>query len=338
MGQPLVSVVIPVYNVEKYLNSCIDSVVKQIYKNLEIVLVDDGSTDNSPAMCDEWAEKDSRIKVIHKENAGAGYARNTGLDNVTGKYVLFIDSDDYIDVRTVEVCVNAVENDKSDLAMFGRVDVHPDGQTVIKPILTDKYVFRNDDVTNDLFPSLFTNSKGFGMGVCGKMIDLDIIKSNCLRFRSEREFLSEDALFLTELFAHISAVSVIPDNFYYYVQNSSSFSRTYKKEYCLMNDNFLTAGEELCGKHGYSDKVITHLRARYLIYALEGMKRIFISETAKSEKKSAFKQFYDNRLLRSVLTEDVLKLSKRPAKLFWSLYKLRLYGLCRVLLWLKTQK
>ena len=97
MNEPLVSVIVPVYKVEKYLDKCIESIVGQTYENLEIILVDDGSPDNCPTMCDEWAQKDSRIKVIHKENGGLSSARNAGLDACTGDYIGFVDSDDWIE-------------------------------------------------------------------------------------------------------------------------------------------------------------------------------------------------------------------------------------------------
>lgn len=97
LKEPLISIIVPVYNVEKYLDQCIKSIVNQTYKNLEIILVDDGSSDNSPHICDEWAKKDNRIKVIHKENSGVSAARNVGLDKAAGEYIGFIDSDDYIE-------------------------------------------------------------------------------------------------------------------------------------------------------------------------------------------------------------------------------------------------
>lgn len=95
-NQPLISVIVPVYNVEQYLDHCVESIINQTYKNLEIILVDDGSPDNCPAMCDAWAKKDSRIRVIHKANGGSGQARNVALDIVRGDFVAFVDSDDYI--------------------------------------------------------------------------------------------------------------------------------------------------------------------------------------------------------------------------------------------------
>lgn len=114
-----VSIVVPVYNVEKYLQYCIDSLVSQTYLNLEIILVDDASTDNCPAICDEAARKDGRIKVIHKNNGGAASARNAGLNIVTGDYVCFVDSDDYVENKYVQRLVNVLEQENADAAVCG---------------------------------------------------------------------------------------------------------------------------------------------------------------------------------------------------------------------------
>lgn len=111
-----ISVVIPVYNVEKYLPECLDSVINQIYKNLQIILVDDGSTDSSGKICDEYAEKDNRITVVHQKNAGAGAAKNTGLELIDGDYFSIIDSDDYIELDMYEKMVNSLEKYNSDIA------------------------------------------------------------------------------------------------------------------------------------------------------------------------------------------------------------------------------
>lgn len=113
----LISVIVPIYKVEKYLNRCIQSIVGQTYRNLEIILVDDGSPDLCPQMCDEWARKDSRIKVIHKENGGLSDARNAGVAIAKGEYIGFIDSDDYIDEEMYERLYVAIEAAKADLAI-----------------------------------------------------------------------------------------------------------------------------------------------------------------------------------------------------------------------------
>ncbi len=111
-----ISVVVPVYKVEPYLDRCVQSIVDQTYKNLEIVLVDDGSPDNCPAMCDAWAERDSRVRVIHKNNGGLSDARNAGMALATGEYIAFIDSDDWIAPEMLEKLADALQRDDSDIA------------------------------------------------------------------------------------------------------------------------------------------------------------------------------------------------------------------------------
>jgi glycosyltransferase involved in cell wall biosynthesis len=114
----LVSIIVPIYNVEDYLERCIESLANQTYTNLEIILVDDGSTDNCGKMCDELAKRDNRINVIHKKNGGLSDARNVGFSNATGKYAIFIDSDDYVDIELISDCVSRIENDNSDMVVF----------------------------------------------------------------------------------------------------------------------------------------------------------------------------------------------------------------------------
>ena len=118
-GNTKISVIIPIYKAEKFLDKCIGSVVGQTYENLEIILVDDGSPDNCPAICDSWAEKDSRIKVVHKENGGLSSARNAGLDVVTGEYFGFIDSDDWIEKDFFEFLITNALKENADISRCG---------------------------------------------------------------------------------------------------------------------------------------------------------------------------------------------------------------------------
>lgn len=119
MKEPLISVIVPIYNVEKYLDRCIESIVNQTYSNLEIILVDDGSPDNCPRICDDWAEKDNRIKVVHKENGGLSDARNAGLLIATGEFVSFIDSDDFIEFHFYEILLLMLNKTHADIAACG---------------------------------------------------------------------------------------------------------------------------------------------------------------------------------------------------------------------------
>lgn len=117
--KPLISIVVPVYNVEKYLNQCVSSIINQTYNNIEIILVDDGSTDNSGAICDEWSERDCRIKVIHKTNGGLSDARNAGMQIATGELIGFVDSDDYISENMYELLYNNMLENESDISACG---------------------------------------------------------------------------------------------------------------------------------------------------------------------------------------------------------------------------
>lgn len=129
---PKISVIIPVYGVEKYLDRCVSSVVNQSYKDLEIILVDDGSPDNCPKMCDEWASRDARIRTVHRENGGQSCARNTGLSVATGDYVTFVDSDDWIVFDTYEYCVSLLNRIADlDVVQFDLVHVYHNNQEIL---------------------------------------------------------------------------------------------------------------------------------------------------------------------------------------------------------------
>lgn len=115
--KPLISIIVPVYKVEPYLRKCVDSILNQTYKNLEIILVDDGSPDNCGAICDAYASKDSRVKVIHKENGGLSSARNAGLEIASGEYISFVDSDDILPYRSMEILLGAIEKEQAQIAI-----------------------------------------------------------------------------------------------------------------------------------------------------------------------------------------------------------------------------
>ncbi|MBQ7570313.1 MAG: glycosyltransferase family 2 protein [Synergistaceae bacterium] len=126
----LLSVIIPAYNAEKYLEKCVDSVVNQTYKNIEIIIVDDGSNDSTPQICDELANKYNNIKVIHKENQGTSWARRDGVQAASGEYIAFIDSDDYIDLKAYEEVIKVLEENDLDMVQFGYYRVDTDGKII----------------------------------------------------------------------------------------------------------------------------------------------------------------------------------------------------------------
>lgn len=141
----LISVIVPVYKVEQYLDRCVQSVVNQTYKNLEIILVDDGSPDNCPAMCDAWAEKDSRIRVNHKENGGVSSARNAGLDAATGSYITFVDADDWLESAAVEILLEQAVSTGADIVVGNYYFDYVDGRDA-QALTAEKQIWKQDEI------------------------------------------------------------------------------------------------------------------------------------------------------------------------------------------------
>lgn len=199
-----ISVIIPVYNVEKYLNKCIRSVLAQTYKNIEILLVDDGSDDNSGNICDEWAAKDSRIIVFHKKNGGQGTARNLALDNIKGDYVLFVDSDDEIDCYMIEKMLKPMDEKCYDLVMCG-FKVNNGFRTVDANWYKDSIRMNN----TELIKAYIVDGLIFTGPVC-KLFARHLF--NSIRFPNFRA--NEDAFILHHIFDICKNAAIISDHLY----------------------------------------------------------------------------------------------------------------------------
>ncbi len=168
--QPLISVVVPVYNVEKYIHKCVDSIINQTYKNLEIILVDDGSPDNCPKICDEFAKNDKRIKVIHKQNGGLSDARNVGIEVAKGKYITFIDSDDYIETNYVELLYNTINDDKSDISIGSHKVIYDSGKIIDKST-SERTILNPKEVLKRIL-----YDDGIDLSAWGKLYKLNLFK------------------------------------------------------------------------------------------------------------------------------------------------------------------
>jgi len=328
----LVSVVVPVYNVEKYLDRCIDSLVNQTYKQLEIILVDDGSPDNCPQICDKWAEQDSRIRVIHKVNAGLGMARNTGIENANGKYICFFDSDDYVDLHTVEKCVHSAECNKSDVVLFGFYDVYDNGETKPLPITDTNLIYKDKDVLNILLPDLLINSHGLDISACAKMFRLDLLNKNDISFKSEREIISEDAFFIIEVLKNVSVASIVPESLYYYYRTAGSLTRVYRKDRQTKNDIFLQKTLSYVQDNLYPDVVGNAVVVCYHGYTIGALKHIFTADITSEEKNKEFKRIFNDSVLLNTLKSHIIGIEKRSLKIFWYALKYKQYWFCKLLL------
>ena len=191
----LVTVIVPVYNAEKYLDRCVGSIVGQTYDSLEIILVDDGSGDASSRMCDDWARRDDRIRVIHKENAGAGLARNSGLEAATGDWICFCDSDDYLLPVTVEHALDQVKKYSAQAVVYGMQDEDPAGCTVGNAAPESlEPVYRADAVQKIFLPCLIENRhrgaqiRNLRLSFCTCMLSAELIRRTGWEIVSERQY------------------------------------------------------------------------------------------------------------------------------------------------------
>ena len=232
-----VSVIVPVYNVEKYLDRCLDSIINQTLNEIEIILVDDGSTDSSGEKCDEYKKKDLRIKVIHKKNKGLGYARNSGLKVATGKYIAFVDSDDYIDKRMFESLYRYAEDNKCEMALcYGNKRVNEKGEECDSQGIKSARVYEGKEIKEKLLLDIIGSKPDdkvdaiIGVSVWKGIYLRQIFEKNNIKFCSERVFISEDAIFQLDFIPHINRAIVIPESYYYYYMNLSSLSLVYKKD------------------------------------------------------------------------------------------------------------
>jgi glycosyltransferase involved in cell wall biosynthesis len=219
--KPLISIIVPVYNVENYIKKCVDSIKNQSYSNLEIILVDDGSTDTSGEICDELAINDNRIIVIHKKNGGQSDARNSGLKIMKGEYIGFVDSDDYIDSNMYEHMLRYMLDNQLDVVMCGTSSVFGEKEVASKKfdsyILTDK-----EDIIEDVFAKSYEGSTTI---VCNKLFKRKIFSK--LYFKLNTTF--EDDEIALSWINRVSRYGRISNSFYKYVQRDGS--TTHRKKY-----------------------------------------------------------------------------------------------------------
>lgn len=249
MENPKVSIIVPIYNVEKYLDRCMESLLNQTLEDIEIIMVDDGSPDNCPKMCDEYAKKDARIKVVHKKNGGLADARNAGLDVATGKYVAFVDSDDFVKTEMYEQLYDQAEKAKADTIYCGFYKYWSADNVKEFKNVQKTTIFEGNAVTKlaiDFVSSPVNEKKDwkYEMSVWHSIYSNDIIKKHHIRFRSEREILSEDIVFQELYLPHAKKVVYLSEPYYYYCFNnggslthakydSSKYTRMISLYHCL---------------------------------------------------------------------------------------------------------
>lgn len=214
MTKELISIIVPVYNVEKYLKKCVDSIVNQTYKNLEIILVDDGATDNSGKICDELVELDNRIKVYHKKNGGLSDARNYGVERATGDYIGFVDSDDYIDAEMYERLYEAIKKENADVAECNLKIVYPEKTD----LFTDQKYYQICN-KQEYLEEYLKIEKIFG-SACVRLTKADIARK--LKFPVGK--LYEDTYYAYDLIGIVDKYVIVDNPYYNYLMRENSIT------------------------------------------------------------------------------------------------------------------
>lgn len=302
MINPLISVIMPVYNAEKRLRVSIDSVLEQKYTNIELILINDGSTDRSKEICDEYILRDPRVVVIHKRNSGVSNARNSGMEIAKGEYFTFVDSDDRLNPIAYGKAVSYIENNQDiDILIFGmRFEYYISDKLIkFKDMSINKNIAISKEMINQFFFELY--DQNYLSSSCNKMIRSSIIKENNIRFDSNMAIL-EDFNFTLDLLKQSKQIVAIQDVYYHYYHDAtvSSFSRRPNIDY-LQNfkilDNNLRKFSQQIGIRGVNEleKLNTIIFRNYII----GVQKLFSSNASNSDK---YKQ-----LRRYVLDHDINK-------------------------------
>lgn len=313
----LISVIVPVYQVEKYLDRCVGSIADQTYRDLEIILVDDGSPDQCPALCDAWAKKDSRIKVIHQKNSGLSGARNAGLAAAAGEYISFVDSDDWIAPQFIERLLEAIHRDRSDIAACSVEMVWEDGSP--SRSLTDRIncVLDRYEAQRELL-----NEAKLKQPVWYKLYRAAVIKD--IPFAEGK--VHEDVFWSYQAFGKAAKVSIIDDVGYYYWQRSGSIMG---EGYSLRR---LDAMEAVCRRYEYFRESFPGLAAAALVSIWEGCiyhGMMALTYLDAKDRRCVFEKLAAIRKAYPIRHRDYRE-RKLPHRLWISISRISLKGVCMI--------
>lgn len=340
MTNPKVSVIIPVYRTERYLKACLDSVKKQTLQDIEIILVDDGSPDGCPAICDAAEKEDARIRVIHKENAGLGMARNSGIEAAKGEYIGFVDSDDYIAPEMFETLFRAAKEHDAELVvsgicfvdgnMFGKVGARQE-----KSYFEKKTLFEVENGVKQLLLGVVgalpheADDCRYGASVCKNLFKREVIETHHLRFLSEREILSEDTLFMVDFLLCTTKAVGIPGAFYCYRRNGESLSKSYNSQRFPKSMIFLKALQDRISPHIPEEEY-----GLYLDRLTQGFGRVLCAQEIMHARQEHIPYSELRKRLKAICTQQEIQTvlkhypwQKLPTKqaVFAFLMKHRLY-------------
>ena len=251
----LISIIVPVYNCERFLDQCIESIIGQTYRNIEAILIDDGSTDSSPSICDRFSARDSRVRVFHIDNEGASAARNTGIEKASGDYIVFCDSDDWLELNAIERMHGVMTKYNTDLVLAGYTKYSERMQfNLSNHRLSKTWLAIMEDRKN--IAMLFSNTRTSlaGVSIWAKMYRASIIRDNGVRFPEDINY-EEDCVFNTRYYRYAGSAIALPDILYHYRQTDDGLSKNYSIDGFKFLLNGLSERQKLYKEIGLQDKL-----------------------------------------------------------------------------------
>lgn len=282
-----VSIIIPVYNAELFIDKCIGSIINQTYKNLEIILINDGSSDRSGEICNNYALSDNRIQVIEIKNKGASFARNVGINLATGNYIMFVDSDDWIEKDMIENMINLLTEEKCDICISNYYRNIGENQREIN-LPYNENIIKGDKIKKQLIYPLIgklgfndpNQILGFG-AVWAKLYSKSLLERENISFK-EKLIIGEDTLFNIESFSKIDKIVVDRNNYYHYYDNSKSIMRKFKENSWTMYSEAIKEFDKFLN---YDTERDEEAKLRFSTLIINDVKKSIINEVNKSNKK-----------------------------------------------------
>jgi glycosyltransferase involved in cell wall biosynthesis len=298
-----VSVIVPVYNVEMYLERCLDSLVNQQLLDIEIIIVIDGSPDNSLQIANEYSKHYSNIIVINQQNCGLACARNSGLQYASGEYIAFVDSDDFVDLNTFNIAYGIAIKNNYEVLYYGYNNVSINNSYTSISEVDDEVNFNDRSEINQFLLDMIaleTNERKerkYRMSVWHAIYKRNVIADNNIRFYSEREFISEDILFHIEFLNYVNSVGIIPNPLYYYCYNATSLTKTFRSDRFEKQIKLYKKINELLNKFNFENyKYDLRSKKFFIGYVRDTVSSIFKSDLSIVSKYQELGNIVNNKI------------------------------------------
>ena len=324
----MISIVVPVYNVEKYLEECISSIVNQTYKDIEIILVDDGSTDQSPIICDKWTEKDTRIIVYHKINGGLMSAWKYGVERANGEYIGFVDSDDWVDTDMYATMVSCAEREKCDLVCASLQCNYQNGSTINTPIYLKDGLYLKEEIRENIFPRLLISKKLHNRIIAPNKVTKLFKRDMLMRIMDDchdNVSIGEDLLTTFNYLQICDSIYLI-NNYYpyhYRINESSMIQKVDERKYEKIKELRLSL---LASNAKYKNYDFTNqINADFIDLYLKTTENYILKSNSKTIKKDVF-NIWTEPIIEQIMSQIDCDLLSFKDKLYLFLLKRKMIG------------